>query len=181
MECCSICLKEIKNSVKLKKCNHKYCNRCINKWLYKGIFFVGYIDNKLMNYAKCPQCRMIFTKKDIIKEKLTEKKRENLDIYKRTRISTRLARSKIVYVKLRELLNNLEMKEEQEDKIIEAIEIFKYLYENKWFLKKSTVYESGVEYTIPMFKEIIKKKLNEFIKIDKRFNEWEYKLRESLK
>ena len=32
-----------------------------------------------------------------------------------------------------------------------------------------------------MFKEIVRNKLNEFIKIDKRFNEWEYKLRESLK
>ena len=48
------------------------------------------------------------------------------------------------------------MKEEQEDKIIEAIEIFKYLYKNKWFLKKSSVYEI-LEHTIPMFKEIIKK------------------------
>ena len=47
MECCSICLKEIKNCVKLKKCNHKYCNKCINKWLYKVIFFVGYIANEL--------------------------------------------------------------------------------------------------------------------------------------
>ena len=72
MECCSICLKEIKNCVKLKKCNHKYCNRCISKWLYKGINFVGYVDNKQKLMAKCPQCRTIFTKRDIIKEKLTE-------------------------------------------------------------------------------------------------------------
>lgn len=180
MECCSICLKEIKNCVKLKKCNHKYCNRCISKWLYKGIFFVGYIDNKLMNYAKCPQCRTIFTKKDIIKEKLTEKVKYNLDIYKRTRTSTREIRSNGVYVRLRDLLNELEMKESEEDKIRGAIEIFKYLYKNKWFLKKSC-FNNGTEYAIPMFKEIVRKKLNEFIKIDKRFNEWEYKLRESLK
>lgn len=180
MECCSICLKEIKNCVKLKKCNHKYCNRCISKWLYKGIFFVGYIDNKLMNYAKCPQCRMIFTKKDIIKEKLTEKVRYNLDIYKRTRRSTREIRSNEVYIRLRDLLNELEMKESEEDKIRGAIEIFKYLYKNKWFLNKS-YFNSGSEYAVPMFKEIVRNKLNEFIKIDKRFNEWEYKLRESLK
>ena len=64
-----------------------------------------------MNYAKCPQCGIYLQKK---KRKKIEEKRENLDMYKRTRRSTR-NKIKIVYVKLRDLLNELEMKSERQN------------------------------------------------------------------
>ncbi len=42
---CSICLSKISNeNLCITNCNHKYCYRCLNKWIEK-------------NKATCPYCR----------------------------------------------------------------------------------------------------------------------------
>ena len=184
-EICVICLKNMrygkKDKIFLKKCNHKYCEKCILEWFNNGQYHYELEGKKWIRYSKCPQCRRPFKKTDIVIDDVKNWPIKKLDIYTRTRKGTQKERCNQVFLRLKELLNKLDNKESQEDKIIEAMEIFKYLYKNKWFLKKGCKYEDGVEYTIPMFKQIVRKKLNEFMKIDKRFNEWEYKLRESLK
>ena len=184
-EKCVICLKNMryakKDKIYLKKCNHKYCEKCILEWYNNGQYYYELEGKNWIKYSKCPQCRTPFEKTDIIIEDVKNWPIKKLDIYKRTRKATRIERCNEVYMRLRELLNEIELTELSEEKIKIAIKIFKYLYKNKWFLKKGSYYESGIECEVPMFKRIINKKLNEFMKIDKRFNEWEYKLRESLK
>lgn len=185
MEVCVICFKNMRynkpDKIFLKKCNHKYCEKCILEWFNNGQYQYELEGTKWIRYSKCPQCRRPFKKTDIVIDNCRNWPIKKLDIYKRTRNGTQKERCNQVFIRLKDLLNKLDNKENQEDKIIEAMEIFKHLYKNKWFLKNSCKYEDGVEYTIPMFKEILRNKLNEFIKIDKRFNEWEYKLRGSLK
>ena len=185
LERCVICLKNMrydkKDKIFLKKCNHKYCEKCILEWFNTGQYHYELEGTKWIRYSKCPQCRRPFKKTDIVIEDVKNVPIKKLDIYKRTRNGTQKERCNQVFIRLRELLNKLDNKESHEDKVIEAMEIFKYLYKNKWFLKSGSYYESGIECQVPMFKRIINKKLNEFMEIDKRFNEWEYKLRDSLK
>ena len=136
--------------------------------------------SKKIKYSKCPQCRTSFKKTDIVIEDAKNRLIKKLDIYKRTRNKTKNERCEEVYNEIRLLLNEVEKGELKEEKIQSAINVFKYIYKNKWFLKSDAV-KGMVSQEGNLFKAIIRNKLNEFIKIDKRFNEWDYKLRNNLK
>ena len=50
---CPICIEPIKNPLKLEKCSHYFCNKCISQWMYKN--------------KTCPCCRSQATFRELIK------------------------------------------------------------------------------------------------------------------
>ena len=126
---CIICYQK-KIDSRLNTCYHEFCGKCILNW-----FNINHLSHNHYGYAKCPICRAWFLKKSI--RKIPKKKeKKNIVFEKRiTRSKTKETRTGVlknfIYRSLEDLQNDTF---DSEHKLFIVNNVYKKLYENKWFL-----------------------------------------------
>ena len=170
---CIICYQKNVDA-RLNTCFHEFCGKCILNW-----FKVNSISYNHFGYAKCPICRAWFLKKSIRKiKKKTVKKEKKIFYEKRiTRSKTREDRQRdiknFIYLSLEDLQSeNFDSKH----KLLIINNVYKKLYENKWFL-----YEENSN-NINEFGKVVYEKLCELEEegwdnFSPELKIWKYKLR----
>lgn len=155
---CIICYQKNVNA-RLNTCFHEFCGKCILNW-----FNVNRLSYSHFGYAKCPICRAWFLKKSIRKIKV-EKKINKVVYEKRiTRSKTKETRQGVLKNFICRSLEDLQNENfDSEHKLFIINNVYKKLYENKWFL-----YEENSN-NINEFGKVVYEKLCE---LDDDINGW---------
>lgn len=173
---CIICYQKDVNT-RLNTCFHEFCGKCILNW-----FNVNSQIYSHFGYAKCPICRTWFLKKSIRKIKKNNKKKvkkENKIVYEKriTRSKTREDRQRNIKDFIYRSLADLQTEDfNSDEKLIIVNNVYKKLYENKWFL-----YENDNQ-NINEFGKVVYEKLCELEQegwhyYSPELKIWKYKLR----
>ena len=134
---CTICYSEIKNTIKLHRCNHSFCSDCIHTWL----------DFKKSSgeIPTCPNCRKHFNIGDFISV-ADNTNPKNFTVYLNTRNRTHSKRFNELYNHINDLIrqvnrlsrdqSNYEFYRHQHETLI--IKLLKCIDHNSWFLSKNS-------------------------------------------
>ena len=139
---CPICYSEIKNQIKLYKCNHSFCHDCIHTW-YDFKKSYGHIPS-------CPNCRKHFNINDFISVS-QEHNPKNYTVYLNTRNRTHTKRFQELYTHIHDLIaeinkltrtrlspNGTMIDFDRHQHEILIIKLLKCIDHNSWFLSKNS-------------------------------------------